>query len=233
MGKRQKMIIVGVIIGLIAYFGGFGSMVFTGSSGTGSAAASETVITKINMQSTTAVADAALVQSYADLLTNTFRFDNGNVGKITYFYGGKAGQVDPETGLDVRFSELAWGTSSDGTQFLKPYGLDCSGYVTYVMNLAGVDGFPDGSSYQYQIGESTTTLSEAQNGDLLIYRDSLTNQITHIGMCFWKNGTLYDYHCNAADNGVASRPVNGVGLKADGYYWQEIVHNPYVGNEVE
>lgn len=210
---------------LILYFSGIGSSVFPNFE-TNATKKSGDALTSIVVSPPKKTVTEESVKDYAVLLTKNFKFANGSVGKIEYFYGGKAKNL-AANGLDPDFNVPTWGTNSSGGKFFEPYGLDCSGYTSYIMYLAGIRDFPHGSSKQYALGDSIP-LSEAGTGDLLIYRDAKSNKITHIGFVLLHNGRLYDAHCNAADNGVSIREVKAIGPKKDGHYWQEVVKNPYV-----
>lgn len=229
MKQGTKVLLIMLAVAAVVYFGGFGSTIFNNNYEASSIEGEGTFISRIHIQEPVVATGSNILYQYAFILSNNFRYANGTTGPIKYFYGGKASNIDSSTGLDPRFNTMVWGTNSSNQQFYKKYGLDCSGYIAYAMYLAGVRGFPDGSSNQYAVGESIA-LEEAYNGDLLIYRDSVTSKITHIGFLFFVDGVAVDMHCNSADNGIVSRPITGIGSKEDGFYWQEVVRNPYVTN---
>lgn len=224
MKTNHKIFIVLAVVAVL-YFSGAGSTLFNTSSD--SFGSPRDYVSSIIMQPEQATVKSVIMKEYGIMLMNDMKFSNGTTGKIQYFWGGKANNIDPVTGIDTQFGVPSMGTAADGSNFYKPYGLDCSGYVHYVMYLSGIHDFPHGSSVQYQIGDSIP-LEEGTTGDLLIYRDKTTNLITHIGFLVVHNGKYYDLHCNSADNGIAGAEINGIGSKAQGYYWQEVVNNPYV-----
>lgn len=133
-------------------------------------------------------------------------------GKVPYFWGGKS----LELGWDNR-----WGTpmevtsvGSPSTGSTRPFGLDCSGFITWVFANQGLDL----TTIEETIGHGTTNqwnLSshinkyDVKKGDLAILAIPGTRKVNHIGIVVEKDGEdIYVIHC-------ASGPNNVVITKAD------------------
>ena len=122
------------------------------------------------------------------------------VGKVNYFWGGKSLVI----GWDARWGELrqvtAAGSSTTGTY--RPYGLDCSGFVDWVIyNQSGgsyIIGHGGGATMQHS---HCTNISwaDAQPGDLVFYPDN-----SHVGIVGGRdaNGELLIIHCASGYNNV-------------------------------
>lgn len=175
----------------IGYFGGFGFLLESDAENPNT-----DYITAIQYTTETkkTLADPVQIQKMASALYDkAFKFPSGAVGKLSYFWNGKATNIDPSTGLDTRFGAIAKETDKDGDISYKRYGLDCSGFTTYVMWLSGVKGFEDGSQNQYNNSEPTT-IADALTGDL-VFID--TGGVTeHVGMVCIEDGTKYAYEIN-------------------------------------
>ena len=80
------------------------------------------------------------------------------VGEVYYFWGGKSGA----TGPDPEWGEIREVTSegSDSTGTMRPYGLDCSGYITWIFVQLGYSFgeaekvVGNGTYKQWQIGRA-------------------------------------------------------------------------------
>ena len=100
------------------------------------------------------------------------------VGKVNYFWGGKSLVI----GWDARWGELrqvtAAGSSTTGTY--RPYGLDCSGFVDWVIyNQSGgsyIIGHGGGATMQHSYC-TDISWADAQPGDLVFYPDN-----SHVGI---------------------------------------------------
>jgi len=126
------------------------------------------------------------------------------VGKVHYFWGGKSEVI----GWDVR-----WGTpkvvtsgNSPTTGTTRPFGLDCSGFVTWTFinaaqdkNVAGIIGH--GTANQFP--KSTAIgWNEALPGDLAFFSPPGGNN--HVGVVVGRNtdGSLLICHCSSSKNNV-------------------------------
>ena len=123
------------------------------------------------------------------------------VGKVNYFWGGKSEVI----GWDSR-----WGTpqkvtaaGSNTTGMTLPFGLDCSGFVTWVfINATGDPAYANviGHGARNQYGKCRKiSWGEAQPGDLVFYPD-----LGHVGIVAGKDekGELLVVHCASSQNCV-------------------------------
>lgn len=101
------------------------------------------------------------------------------VGKVDYFWGGKSYVMgwDPRWGTPMRVTSP--GSSTTGT--VRPFGLDCSGYVDWVFyNATNGDYTPSGGNGGTTAQKNNCTVitwADALPGDLVFYpRD------THVGI---------------------------------------------------
>lgn len=136
------------------------------------------------------------------------------IGKVNYFWGGKSTVIgwDSQWGTPAKVTDQ--GSSTTGT--VRPFGLDCSGYVAWVfINAAGnTDAakiIGTGTLSQYAACTSVNWDS-AQPGDLAFYSD-----LSHVGIVVGKeNGNLLIANCNAGQNNVG---ITGVfGSNSSSYY---------------
>ncbi|AFV01126.1 MULTISPECIES: NlpC/P60 family protein [unclassified Dehalobacter] len=136
------------------------------------------------------------------------------LGKVNYFWGGKSTVI----GWDSRWGTLtkvtAEGSPTTGT--VRPFGLDCSGYVAWVFanateNSDVADRIGFGTSSQYTAC-TAVSWNQAQPGDLAFYSD-----LSHVGIVVGKqNGELLIANCNARQNNVAVSSVSGA--SSSGFY---------------
>ena len=129
------------------------------------------------------------------------------VGKVNYFWGGKSLVI----GWDVRWGELrqvtAAGSSTTGTY--RPYGLDCSGFVDWVIyNQSGgsyIIGHGGGATMQHSYC-TDISWADAQPGDLVFYPDN-----SHVGIVGGRdaNGELLIIHCASGYNNVVITGKDG------------------------
>ena len=116
------------------------------------------------------------------------------VGKVNYFWGGKSHVI----GWDSRWGTLqkvtAAGSPSTGTY--RPFGLDCSGMIDWVLRNCGLPS--DGNWY---VGTNLTQVTQANAlpGDFALYPDA-----SHIGIIVGRNdaGKLLVCHCSSGKNNV-------------------------------
>ena len=122
------------------------------------------------------------------------------VGKVSYFWGGKSLALGWDDRWGVPTEVTAAGSGSTGT--IRPFGLDCSGFVDWTFYNA-----TNGSYYPGRGGGAATqhsycaniSWSEAQPGDLVFYPDD-----SHVGIVGGKDadGNLLIIHCSGGANGV-------------------------------
>lgn len=127
------------------------------------------------------------------------------VGKVGYFWGGKSYAL----GWDSRWGQLlkvtAAGSVTTGTY--RPYGLDCSGFVTWVFyNATGGEPIMTGSAAMQHSYCTPISWSEALPGDLVFYADD-----SHVGIVAGHddNGNILIVHCT---------PSGGVVITGQEYF---------------
>lgn len=130
------------------------------------------------------------------------------VGKVNYFWGGKSSAI----GWDPRWGTLMKVTSpgNDTSGTYRPFGLDCSGFLDWVLKNAGLPS--DGHWY---IGRNLTAVStaNAKPGDFALYPDS-----SHIGVVVGRNeaGKLLICHCASGQNNIVITEFSVSGFTAVG-----------------
>lgn len=131
------------------------------------------------------------------------------VGQVPYFWGGKSGPGwNEEWGTPKLVT--ASGVSSTGT--IRPYGLDCSGYVAWAFDTAGLTDTLQrgGTAWQWAATEAITA-DELQPGDLAFQQTPYDSGINHMGIYLGEGpgGTLRFLHCSAGDGGVTLNSYAG------------------------
>ena len=122
------------------------------------------------------------------------------VGRVSYFWGGKSLSLGWDDRWGVPMEVTAADSGSTGT--VRPFGLDCSGFVDWTFYNA-----TNGSYYPGRGGGAATqhsyctniSWSDAQPGDLVFYPDD-----SHVGIVGGKDadGNLLIVHCSGGANGV-------------------------------
>ena len=127
------------------------------------------------------------------------------LGKVNYFWGGKSSAIGWESRWGTPTRVTAPGSRSTGT--VRPYGLDCSGFVDWVFNnsLGYVIGHGGGAASQHDHCKPISW-SEAQPGDLVFYPGD-----THVGVFVGKdsNGDPLIIHCASSQNNVVLTGLQG------------------------
>ena len=132
------------------------------------------------------------------------------VGKVNYFWGGKSSAI----GWDSEWGKLktvsSEGSKTTGTK--RPFGLDCSGFVTWSFINSGFSVNSIGHGTQGQIAKcSRISWSNAQAGDLAFYGD-----LSHVGIIAGKDtsGNILVIHCSSSNNNVVITTNSGFGFAA-------------------
>ena len=122
------------------------------------------------------------------------------VGRVSYLWGGKSLTLGWDDRWGTPMEVTAAGSGSTGT--VRPFGLDCSGFVDWTFYNA-----TNGSYYPGRGGGAATqhsyctniSWSDAQPGDLVFYPDD-----SHVGIVGGKDadGNLLIVHCSGGANGV-------------------------------
>lgn len=129
------------------------------------------------------------------------------VGKVNYFWGGKSLVI----GWDSRWGQPmeVWAAGSPTTGTIRPYGLDCSGFVDWVFyNVSGgsyVMGHGGGVASQHVYCQNITW-EQAQPGDLVFYPDD-----SHVGIIGGRDaaGNIQVIHCASGMNNVVITGKSG------------------------
>ena len=122
------------------------------------------------------------------------------VGRVSYFWGGKSLTLGWDDRWGVPTEVTAAGSGSTGT--IRPFGLDCSGFVDWTFYNA-----TNGSYYPGRGGGAATqhsyctniAWSDAQPGDLVFYPADV-----HVGIVGGRDadGNLLIVNCSGGANGV-------------------------------
>ena len=188
-------ILCGMVIGLI-YFGFSQLRGLIKRSGPLTAAEVASVIEKSEFPSEK---ERTAVTSAATLL-----------GRVSYFWGGKYNKMGecPEWG-ETR-TVTSSGNSTSGTE--RPYGLDCSGFVTWAYVQAGVSpsDIGEGTWNQWMLS-SEIGEDELKPGDLGFTSEYPGSSSNHVGICigFFKGKPVF-IHCSSAYGTVVVTRADGV-----------------------
>ena len=133
------------------------------------------------------------------------------LGKVNYFWGGKSSAIgwDSRWGNSTRVT--AAGSRTTGT--IRPYGLDCTGFVDWVFNnsLGYVIGHGGGAVSQHDHCRPISW-SEAQPGDLVFYPGD-----THVGVFVGKDSKALVSSCSATGSTKAVAEIIADELNANLY----------------
>lgn len=134
------------------------------------------------------------------------------LGKVTYFWGGKSLVLGWDSRWGTPTTVTAPGSGSTGK--VRPFGLDCSGFVDWTFynatSGAYLPGRGGGAASQH--GYCTNIAwSDALPGDLVFYADD-----SHVGIvCGYDSvGNLLVIHCSGGQNGVVVTGREGFAVAA-------------------
>ena len=134
----------------------------------------------------------------------------GWIVKVNYFWGGKSAAIAWDSNWGKMTKITSAGSSSTGT--IRPFGLDCSGFVTWAFVNAGLNANSIGHGTNTQNGNCTRIdWSNAQAGDLAFYND-----LSHVGIVAGRDtsGNVLIIHCNSGANNVSISSISGFGYAA-------------------
>lgn len=141
------------------------------------------------------------------------------LGKVHYFWGGKSLVLGWDSRWGTPMEVTAAGSSTTGT--VRPFGLDCSGFVDWVFyNVTGgsyVIGHGGGASSQHSYC-TEISWSDAQPGDLVFYPGD-----SHVGIVcgFDGNGNVLTIHCASGYNNVVVTGKSGFTSIAGPIFYHE------------
>lgn len=132
------------------------------------------------------------------------------VGKLHYFWGGKSSAI----GWDDRWGEptlvTSTGSASYGTE--RPYGMDCSGFVSWCfiqLGMSPVEVETEVGNGTWNQWDKTSDIpwKELRPGDFVFQRRYPSNEGNHIGICIgYLDGDPVFVHLAAGfDNVVVTR----------------------------
>ena len=127
------------------------------------------------------------------------------VGKVNYFWGGKSSAIGWDNRWGKSMKVTAPGSRTTGT--VRPFGLDCSGFVDWVFNNAcGYILGQGGGAHAQHNNCVDIHFAEVLPGDLLFYPDD-----SHVGIAVGrdKNGEILVIHCAGGYNNVVLTTAKG------------------------
>jgi cell wall-associated NlpC family hydrolase len=139
------------------------------------------------------------------------------VGKVNYFWGGKSLAIGWDNRFGTDMEVTSPGSSSTGT--IRPFGLDCSGFVTWVFVNAGLPAetiestIGHGTTAQWNVSTSIPA-SAAMKGDLAFLAIPETRKVNHVGIVTGRNdnGQIMVIHCSSGANNVSISTAESVGF---------------------
>lgn len=135
------------------------------------------------------------------------------VGKVHYFWGGKSNAITWDNRWGKTQEVTSLGSSTTGTQ--RPFGLDCSGYVSWVFINTGlpIETIGHGTTAQWNASSSIPENS-VMPGDLAFLAAPGTRKVNHIGIVVSKeaNGNILVAHCSSGANNVVITTAESVGF---------------------
>lgn len=137
-------------------------------------------------------------------------------GKVRYFWGGKSEAVgwDSRWGTPTRVTSK--GSPTTGTT--RPFGLDCSGYVTWCfIQAAGtadiVPAIGHGTANQWPKTQGVAW-EQAMPGDLAFFAPPGGKKTNHVGIVVSNTGgTIMVAHCSSGRNDVVVTEAKSTGFK--------------------
>ncbi len=154
------------------------------------------------------------------------------VEKVSYFWGGKYNEVGWNTSWGMPRLVTSLGSKTTGKT--RAYGLDCSGFVSWVfINAAGdtsvLSSIGNGSANQWYRSVSLGW-DEAMPGDLVFRRTPSSSAINHVGIIVSKeeDGTYMVAHCSSALNGVVVTEAWSSGFR---YARRPVIYDDVVAND--
>ncbi len=159
-------------------------------------------ITDADVQSIIEGLPDSLPQERKDVVKNA----GSLVGKVNYFWGAKSSAIGWDPAWETMRMVTAEGSPSSGT--LRAYGLDCSGFVSWVFLNSGMSSVGDGTIGQRNRSRLVSE-SAVQAGDL-----AFLPSYSHVGIVVGKDtdGNILVIHCSSSANNVVVSTAQSVGF---------------------
>jgi len=133
-------------------------------------------------------------------------------GKVHYFWGGKSRCIGPDPNWGELRTVTSSGSSTTGTE--RPFGLDCSGYITWVYLQLGdesiIPKIGEGTWAQWQ-NSRPIEWEELTIGDLVFQNKYPGANANHVAVCI---GYYHDKpvfaHCSSAQDNVVVTTAGSV-----------------------
>jgi cell wall-associated NlpC family hydrolase len=134
-------------------------------------------------------------------------------GRVNYFWGGKSSAIGWDSRWGTSMEVTAPGSSTTGTY--RPFGLDCSGFVTWVFYNMGlpIETIGHGTTAQWNHATSIPE-SIAEPGDFAILAVPFSRKVNHIGIVVGRDdeGKILVVHCTAGANNVVITTADETGF---------------------
>ena len=137
-------------------------------------------------------------------------------GKVRYFWGGKSEVVGWDSRWGTPTKVTSKGSSTTGTT--RPFGLDCSGYVTWCfIQAAGtadiVPAIGHGTANQWPKTQGIAW-EQALPGDLAFFAPPGGKKTNHVGIVVSNSGgKIMVAHCSSSKNDVVITEAESTGFK--------------------
>ena len=124
------------------------------------------------------------------------------VGKVGYFWGGRS---SPGFNSEWGKMKLVTAPGNKNTGTYQPYGLDCSGFTSWVYSTAGFgNAISGGSSLQWKQSYAIDE-SELRPGDLVFKQNPTDSGVNHVGLYYkTENGKKLFIHCSSSKGVVVN-----------------------------
>ena len=132
------------------------------------------------------------------------------VGKVHYFWGGKYDKFGPDPSWGEPRTVTSEGSANTGKEL--PWGLDCSGFVTWAFIQAGYTAGEIGhGTWNQWFASNEISLLELRPGDLVFQNPYPGSGGNHVGICVGRlNGQPVAAHCSSAEDNVVVTYVSGI-----------------------
>lgn len=132
------------------------------------------------------------------------------VGKVHYFWGGKYDGLGPDPAWGEPRIVTSEGSVNTGKEL--PWGLDCSGFVTWAFIQAGYTSSEIGhGTWNQWFASDEISLLELRPGDLVFQNPYPGSSGNHVGICVGRlNGQPVAAHCSSAEDNVVVTYVSGI-----------------------